>query len=726
MIYFFYKHPLSIFTVLMSFLCTSPLSAQAVFKLKNDDITISNLKKPSKWLPDSLKTYRVVSKIILKQSSIGLDDRLVMGAFSLESFEKKAADADMILSVTVKDFTRSSVLRSQKADSVKTYYWYDIEIKPQIDIEIKNKRGDLIYSKNNTFYGRFESLKKYSESEAKYELSQTNDDAKVREAYFNALKSCAALLKNTFDSQPDVVSFYYKTAKDAPFVENVNIIKHALSLLNNRKNKADIVALIKPNIDFFEKELPIAAQKDKRKYLATLLNLSNIYRSLEDYDKALSYMRLMIAGGYEWMPHVAHLADMKDRFDKYTYIKITGGDLDELVEKTDALRFNFLKIQEELEGYIVLKNGNKKVKGTMLNFANNFKNNKIVMKYEKELNKDATDIVYTPIDVAEVHAENWHFAVIPYKNFDSRTVYLAEILYQSPRILLCKTLPKLEIKNNRLLGLKGTDSLSFTKTFLRKNDDVDFTLMSDFPGFKTFDGTLSSYLKDCSIVSQQAKFGYYTEKRLLQAVKDYDSFCAPKQNNRTLKQPTEQAEVRTFKGSTGASSYLGISTGANNFVSLFGMNVDIRLHGKLFGRTGLGFGTWGAKFSAGLKLDARNDMRFSKGWSLGVGYSHSRGLKSITVGTDQSTTVLGNTTVKKIDVDIRPLPADAVNVSAIYNKFLGKKKALIFEIGYSKLFQKQPWLVNTPKIKAEDVKSLVKLYQPGGLILGFGINFSLK
>jgi hypothetical protein len=723
--------------------CTN--NAQFVYRLRNDDIVIKGLKKPLKLLPDSVKTYQLITQIEADPSMTFIDKDAVNNVMGFEYFKKKTADADMILSVTVQKTIVTSRLQSRKISvgSDTSVYWYEERFQPQVNVVLTNKAGQILFEKRGGLewvYQTNETKTKAAAESAFFNrykqvfsvgMSQKSYQQKIADTHLQTLEAWANNVKNTYDYRSEVVSLYFSKAdakqknKNTEFMKHIEAIKGPLSMIGLKTPQAESFKALKQSIDFFEKQ--IADKKanpkgDMHPYYASALNLVNIYRCLEDFDKAQFYIRLLMSENYlHSLTHIRHIAEMKERFDAYTYFRKNGMTEFEAQQQKAVERFKGLKKQYSSVGYIILERGNRRVDGTLLNVLENFEDNKVKLKYEEKIGNSG-NFECSLIDVKEIHFDDWHLQIVPYKTFLSTPkIYLMEIVYQSAQIKLLTTLPNMGIYYS------DTKQLQYTE-LLQKTDDNEFYDL-DNAAFRTFDGQLYRYLKDCPTIAQQARYGYYTRNQLPQALMDYDNTCGRTKNKKEIA-ANNTKDVKGLRNfiSRGTGYNFGISMGSNNFTSLFGLSSNIRLRDKLFTRLGIGWGIWGTKFAAGVKYDMRRDMRYSNGWSFAAGYSHSNGFKqALNVGYGSSMTVGSTTTTKDVNADIRTSPVDALNLSMIYNKYLGRKKSIFLEFGYAFAFQKEPWTILTPNVKpSKELTNAIKLWQPGGFVLGLGLNFGMK
>ena len=154
-----------------------------------------------------------------------------------------------------------------------------------------------------------------------------------------------------------------------------------------------------------------------------------------------------------------------------------------------------------------------------------------------------------------------------------------------------------------------------------------------------------------------------------------------------------------------------LSTGSNNFTSLFGLGLNARIKDGLFGTVGVGLGGWGFKSAIGLKYEMRN----TSGWSYNLAFSNSGGAKNVQIEVDNN-----SSTSQKVAVDLKA--AQAVNLSAAYNWVFRKRHAFFLEFGYAVPLKDKPWVVQNGSSLSSTTELALKWLQPGGLILNLGVN----
>jgi hypothetical protein len=160
--------------------------------------------------------------------------------------------------------------------------------------------------------------------------------------------------------------------------------------------------------------------------------------------------------------------------------------------------------------------------------------------------------------------------------------------------------------------------------------------------------------------------------------------------------------------------YLGLGTGINNYTALLGISGSVKVYDKLFVRGGYGIGSWGNKFSIGLKYD----MNYSDGWNFGIGYSICPGTGDVKMDLKVAS---GET--KKVTADFSA--ASTINLTVGRNWAIGKRNIFYLDLGYAVPMQTEPWKVTDGSVLSKESKSVIKLIQPGGLIIGAGFIFGI-
>ena len=231
------------FVLLLILSCLLPQTntAQSIRKLKNVDVSIKKLIKPLQILPDSIKTYQIVSRIEAN-SGTGINDAVINSLLSLESYEKKSMDADITIYVTVqKPQVESHLLPIYSTDTSlnkktclsllkkgagvllsylfaeslpdSSRYWYEERIKTQIKIEAKDRFGEVFFSKTGGLEWVYATEKKKTMQEAmkafENRAKSSSYKEKIEEIHKKTLQKCISSFIDTYDYRSETISLYY-------------------------------------------------------------------------------------------------------------------------------------------------------------------------------------------------------------------------------------------------------------------------------------------------------------------------------------------------------------------------------------------------------------------------------------------------------------------------------------------------------------------------------------
>ena len=159
--------------------------------------------------------------------------------------------------------------------------------------------------------------------------------------------------------------------------------------------------------------------------------------------------------------------------------------------------------------------------------------------------------------------------------------------------------------------------------------------------------------------------------------------------------------------------YLGLGTGLESFSGLIGITGDFRATNNFFIRAGAGIGSWGGKFSIGL----RNESKTGNSIGYGIYLSRATGLKSFTYNLE--------TTTGDKDVKLELLPGSTLNPTISYKWLVHDLHRFFIEAGYAIPLQTDPWKVTDGSELTEDSKNLLHMLSPGGFSIGLGFQFAL-
>jgi len=159
--------------------------------------------------------------------------------------------------------------------------------------------------------------------------------------------------------------------------------------------------------------------------------------------------------------------------------------------------------------------------------------------------------------------------------------------------------------------------------------------------------------------------------------------------------------------------YLGLGTGVESFSGLIGITGDFRASNNFFIRGGIGLGSWGGKFSIGV----RNESKSGNSIGYGIYLSRATGLNSFTYNME--------TTTGKKDVKMELLPGFTINPTISYKWLIHDLHRFFIEAGYAIPLQTDPWKVADGSELTQDSKNLMHTLAPGGFSIGLGFQFAL-
>ncbi|MCF8298983.1 MAG: hypothetical protein K9J13_15650 [Saprospiraceae bacterium] len=167
------------------------------------------------------------------------------------------------------------------------------------------------------------------------------------------------------------------------------------------------------------------------------------------------------------------------------------------------------------------------------------------------------------------------------------------------------------------------------------------------------------------------------------------------------------------------SIYLGISSGIDNYAGLVAIGSEVRLTNQLFLRIGVGLGGWGNKLSGGLKYETKQ----TNNWGLGLYYTYSTGIQDFKTNLEVFSDSLGTTENKEVNLDL--LNASSLNFSISHNWILRRQNKFYFEFGYAAPISTTPYKVKDGSKLTDNSRGVLKIMQPGGLIISMGFLFAL-
>lgn len=171
--------------------------------------------------------------------------------------------------------------------------------------------------------------------------------------------------------------------------------------------------------------------------------------------------------------------------------------------------------------------------------------------------------------------------------------------------------------------------------------------------------------------------------------------------------------ARSHKEPIQTKYYLGLGSGINAHTGLFGLTGEYRLIDKTFLQGAVGLSTWGIKTSFGF----RYDFRFINTIGIGMNYTHASGIQYMTLNTTQN----GNQESYVIDCH----PSNTLDLKVAYNYNVGKRSKFFAETGYAIPLNYEPYKIVEGPAPDEFAKNLLRIFQPGGVILVVGLSIGL-
>ncbi len=170
---------------------------------------------------------------------------------------------------------------------------------------------------------------------------------------------------------------------------------------------------------------------------------------------------------------------------------------------------------------------------------------------------------------------------------------------------------------------------------------------------------------------------------------------------------------------------VGLGGGINNYTALIGISGNVRVYNKIGLQGGLGLGLWGTKLSFGVMYNKHNNG----GWSYGIGYSICSGINNIKDSLEVSTTTsIGTTTTTTKElkmVKLNFLTASTINLKASYAWVIKRRNTIYFDFGWAIPLETDPWKVTDGSVLTNNGNAVLRIFQPGGLILGAGFTLGL-
>jgi len=163
--------------------------------------------------------------------------------------------------------------------------------------------------------------------------------------------------------------------------------------------------------------------------------------------------------------------------------------------------------------------------------------------------------------------------------------------------------------------------------------------------------------------------------------------------------------------------FLGLGSGINNYTGFLGVSGEFVISPKSTFFIVAGTGGWGSKIGGGFALYPKGapfKSCFSGGISLATGISEYE-LQLETVNY-----------IDPIPVVMKLKPAPTLNLMYSYNFRLKKKSKFVLKTGLAIALVNEPYSILYTDDKLTDTsKAIMKILQPGGLIIGMDFLFGL-
>ncbi len=663
-------------------------------------------------LPDSIPTYKLQFQSEVSERFSPLNAAAARKLFQVGRLLHVETNAAAVLNVRVLVPGRQSKRQQRKArDTGSSLYRYEETITMPVVVQLNTASGVVLYGDTAWVEQHFRTAEYPTDAGAQRAFDQRVDlpayGALLREGYQKAVNKAAKRLKLHYTSAEIPVSLYYTNDMDTVSLARIRAIRAALLQYNLTLTPTEAWQQIEPHLApldaaWVRQRSPGGNPDQARAYALTL---TNVYRCFGDNERANVYLRPIKETPRTaaspppkkdeiGVPIIDYLSSNRTPRERSAWATQQG--------QMFVTRLDSLKNTREARGFAVMANGDT-IRGVFLDLVDNYIADQVVFKYEKKLNAPILDAAYPLVQVREMHIPDWHLAVV---RTDVR-FEMAEILYQSPGITYCRLIPTLTQD-------LSADSDDLDYFYLKKPDESTYSMytyesMSD----------LAKYFEDCAAFAQRFYYRHYKPGQLVTAMMDYDSICGGATTAKKGKNKNNTLDRGRSPG-----FMVGVNAGFNGYTALGGISLMTRFFPHVYGRFGMGFGLWGPKYSAGLKYDFRRDLRFRPGMSLAAGFTHSRGLDGVFDVTASSSTNVAGSTVSSTDVDVEILqkPANTVYLAGVFNYFFTKKASINLEFGYAQSISKTPWVLLPGGTGREDARDVIKLYQPGGILLGFGVH----
>jgi hypothetical protein len=679
--------------------------AQPVLPLENLDLTFSDLIPPLRPLPDSLYSYRIETKFNVAQSALQVTNANVPN-YKVKQLERSTdAIVDLRIYVEIDDYAASDYIEQQRLDSVRSVYWYEEDIQPMIWVFAVNEHGDTILAERTQAYHTFKSSRfpTRTQAEAVKNIKPPQFKEAIREAHLKALKEVQQILTENFEYQSDKVSFYLPVLKKMDHFRAITAAEKVIQKLNVSINRDSALAILRPQIEFFKGEMTpeyFNSRKGEFAYLAAGLNLMHLYRCLDDYDNAFAVLRNLAEEDFsKCMPHAKQLVGCRKRYERHRHLIETGEYLAERKTEIAQDRLFDLAGRTNDRAEVLMADG-QWIKGEILDLVANANQLKVKFRYEKTLMDPVQDVEFDLFDIREIRIPEWRLRVLEFDN----TVFLTEVVYQTPIISVLRSFPK-------------------SKTYdwgNKRVENLDFLEIHD----KNRVGSLelgSGVIVHCKKVERLWDYGYYAS--IIDLAKDYEVTCgtAP-----TVVAPTpatstvDAASVKRVKKYNGPLISLEAVSGLNHLGQI-ALQTSIRLQPKMYLRASAGGGLWGLKYGVGLRFDQKVYKPYKDGWSASLIFAHTTGHNGVgNVGN-------GESGADSLSISFKPRAVNTLGSTVMYRRYFGSIFSANIELGYSFPLKRETWEIVSPETDPDDreVKKVMRFWQPGGIVFSIGAAIDL-
>lgn len=161
--------------------------------------------------------------------------------------------------------------------------------------------------------------------------------------------------------------------------------------------------------------------------------------------------------------------------------------------------------------------------------------------------------------------------------------------------------------------------------------------------------------------------------------------------------------------------YIGLNSGLNSYSGIFGVGANVRLIDNAFVEGGAGIGSWGYKFSGGIRYDFRARNTFG----IGVNYTTATGLRDMELDME-----LYDGSTRKVVLDL--YSNSTVDIKGRFSINAGQIHKFYVELGYAIPVKDNNWGIKNGAIISSTSRDALEFIAPGGFIAGIGFMFGFK